>query len=331
MLLGMARRGRRSDAALVNAFARANPGTRLAVIILLLVAAGVAYFLKDLTPPGETPTQVSGQGVSSADPNMLLGNPSSARDDAADHGNYLMNKKYFCLAYDSGQGIPKWVSWRVQSTDLGNAARKRVFDPDGELPMGFTRVVSQDYSGSGFDRGHMCPHSDRAANEEMSFSTFVMTNIIPQAPNVNQKAWAQLEAYCRDLVRKEHLRLYITAGPAGQGGRGSEGPRQTIGRGRVVVPAECWKVIVCVPVAGGDNDLAKITSKTRVITVVMPNDDSVGDDWTPFRSTVREVERKTGLHLFDRLPPQVADALRDKTDSTAVSIIPSEEDAYALR
>ena len=42
--------------------------------------------------------------------------------------------------------------------------------------------MHRDYTGSGFDRGHMCPHSDRAANEEMSFATFVMSNIIPQAP-----------------------------------------------------------------------------------------------------------------------------------------------------
>ena len=42
----------------------------------------------------------------------------------------------------------------------------------------------------------------------MSDATLVITNIIPQAPNVNQKAWAQLEDYGRELVRKQHIRLW---------------------------------------------------------------------------------------------------------------------------
>ena len=66
----------------------------------------------------------------------------------------------------------------------------------------------------------MCPHSDRAANTDMSYATFVMTNIIPQAPNVNRKAWAEMENYCRELVR-HHDSLFIIAGPIGEGGTGT--------------------------------------------------------------------------------------------------------------
>src|SRR5205823_1835474 len=165
-------------------------------------------------------------------------------------------------------GTPSWGSRRVVASDLGNAPRKQIFDPDSTLAPGFKVVAHRDYSGSGFDRGHMCPHSDRAANEEMSYATFVMTNIIPQAPNVNQKAWAQLETYSRDLAKRGN-HLYIVSGPAGQGGRGSKGSAETVGHGKVVVPAECWKVIVVVP-EGGD-DLASIDADTRVIAVDMPN------------------------------------------------------------
>ena len=58
--------------------------------------------------------------------------------------------------------------------DLGDAPRKRVFDTDTTLPTGFKRIKSAEYANTGFDRGHVCPHGDRSANEEMSFSTFVM-------------------------------------------------------------------------------------------------------------------------------------------------------------
>jgi endonuclease G len=212
------------------------------------------------------------------------------------------------------------VSWRVTQADLGTAPRKQIFDADNTLPQGFKVVTHKDYSGSGFDRGHMCPHSDRAATRDMSFATFVMTNIIPQAPNVNQKAWAQLEDYCRDLVRREHDRLYVISGPAGQGGRGSNGPAETIAGGKVTVPAECWKIVVVVPGSGNpDDDLSRISPSTRVIAVMMPNDNAaVNEWWSPFRTTVGQIEGRTGYHFFDRLPPEVAQALRQKSDAAPI-------------
>jgi endonuclease G len=154
----------------------------------------------------------------------------------------------------------------------------------------------------------------------MSFSTFVMTNIIPQAPNVNQKAWQQLEVYCRDLVR-DGRHLYVISGPAGRGGRGLMGARDTIARGRVTVPAQCWKIVVVIPERdAGDDDIEMIKASTRVIAVIMPHDnDAVGDPWAQFRTSPAEIERLTGYRFFDRLPADVADALRQKVDAVPVA------------
>ena len=228
-------------------------------------------------------------------------------------------KPYFVLSYDNDKCEPNWVSWRVTDADLGDAPRKQVFDPDGDLPVGFNVVKTSDYSGFGFDRGHMCPHSDRAANIDLSYSTFVMTNVIPQSPNVNRKAWAQLETYCRDLV-KQHNHLYVVAGPFGQGGTGSKGFKPVVGRSvTVTVPAECWKVVVVVPEGGVSDDLAKIDPSTRVIAVDMPNDDAVvGDVWDIYRISVGAIEAKTGYHFFDRLRPDVAGVLRQKVDDVPI-------------
>jgi endonuclease G len=207
---------------LIGAFLRLTPQARMAVVAVLLVIGIIAAFVyqRQQRPAQQVqqPQALTAPVTSTGEVNMLLGNPSGATPDASNKNNYLMVKKYYALAYDNEAGIANWVSWRVVAADLGNAPRKRVFDPDVELPLGFKRVVSQDYTGGGFDRGHLCPHSDRAADEEMSFSTFVMTNIIPQAPNVNEKAWAQLESYCRALVKRQRQHLYIVAGPSGKGG-----------------------------------------------------------------------------------------------------------------
>jgi endonuclease G len=246
-----------------------------------------------------------------------MGNPSGARDDPADRDNFLMRKPYFALAYNNDKGTANWVSWRLTRDDLGNAPRAP-FHPDPDLPRGFRRVFPHDYSGSGFDRGHLCPHGDRAASREASAATFVMTNIIPQAPNVNQGAWNDLEDYCRHLVAREGRRLYIVAGPAGRGGTGKEGHRNTIGEGKVTVPAKCWKVVLVLPEGGDKDDIDKVFARTRVIAVIMPNDEAVHHDWTSYRTSVRKVEELTGLTFFDRVPAEVIGPLKEKVDEDVV-------------
>jgi endonuclease G len=303
----------------LDGFRRMDARLQLLVVALIALAA-VAFAAAYLKFRGR-PQQSS----SSGSPQMLLGNPSGATDDSSNRDNYLMVKPYFALSYNDSKGTPNWVSWQVTAADLGKAPRKPTFDPDRSLPGGFHQVTMHDYDRSGFDRGHMCPHSDRAGNQEMSYATFVMTNIIPQAPNVNRKAWEHLESYGRELVRRNN-RLYIIAGPAGQGGRGSMRFMEKLPRGNVVVPASCWKIVVVVPAGGGEDDLAKVTAGTRVIAVIMPNDQSqVGEDWAKFRTNAAEIERVTGLHFFERVRADVASALREKVDDEAIPRVVSRD------
>jgi len=290
----------------------------LFVLLLVVIAVAVEFYIERRhtrpAPPSATITTQPAESI-----HLLLGNPSNAIAEAAHRDNYLMIKPYYALAYNNSKGTANWVSWRVVAADLGDAPRQPSFSTDTDLPAGFVRISHKDYTGSGFDRGHLCPHADRDATAAMSASTFVMTNIIPQAPNVNEKAWARLENYCRRQVRRRH-HLYIIAGPTGIGGRGLEGYKETIANGKVTVPAACWKIIVIVPEAGGGDDLAKISADTRTIAIVMPNDNTqVDDQWAEYRTSVAEIERRTGYRFFDRLPAEVAAALKQKVDRTRIA------------
>ncbi len=290
------------------------------VILAIAIALAVAFYFQSQKPSNVVTDQATSTAATPAPcVDLLLGNPSDATTDPANRTNYLMIKPFYSLSYNEPKGIPNWVTWRLDESDLGHAPRKQMFDADTALPVNFHHITHRDYSGSGFDRGHLCPHSDRAATTEMSFATFIMTNIIPQAPNVNREAWADLEEYCRELVEREHDHLYIIAGPAGKGGRGSRGFKQTLADGRVTVPAECWKVIVVVRPVGGTDDLAAIGPMTRVIAVLMPNDNQlVAHDWAKFRTTATKIEQETGYHFFTRLPPEVARELCGKLDTAAI-------------
>jgi len=298
--------------------------------IALIIAIGVVAFLwlRDhpggVRPPPDEAGRPEDRGPEAPPPpggevHLALGNPSRATADPADRDNYLMTKPYYALSYNDSAGTPNWVSWCLRKGDLGDATRSQ-FYPDHDLPPGFKHVTPHDYTESGFDRGHMCPRSDRTATPEAANATFAMTNIVPQAPAVNQKAWADFEDYCRDLVRHKHQTLYIVAGPAGRGGTGTRGPKDAIAGGKVTVPARCWKVVLALDnAAGGPADADRVGRDARLIAVVMPNDEAaVGHGWAKYRTSAREVESLTGYRFFTRVPADVIEPLKGQVDDVHV-------------
>jgi endonuclease G len=68
-------------------------------------------------------------------------------------------------------------------------------------PLSAYKVRPTDYTGSGYDRGHIAPSADRTRNETDNSSTFEMTNMMPQVPELNRGVWGDLEEYCRELVQ----------------------------------------------------------------------------------------------------------------------------------
>jgi endonuclease G len=248
-------------------------------------------------------------------PNVRFGMPSPAKADPQQRDDYLIERPQYVLSYHDSKRTANWVSWRLRHSDLGKATRGP-FEPDPLLPRGFARVTSHVYDGSGFDRGHMCPAQDRSARQADMDATFYLTNVVPQSPDSNQRGWERLESYCRDLAKKGH-ELHIVCGPAGVGGVDRNGRAQELGKGSltVTVSAQVWKVVVVLPEAD-----AEPRRNTRVIAIIMPNDQSVGFDWTKYRRSARAVEKLTGLQFFSALPRDVADALRDHVDAVAVRV-----------
>ncbi|RNI28390.1 DNA/RNA non-specific endonuclease [Rufibacter immobilis] len=243
---------------------------------------------------------------------LTLGNPSGATDNITDINNYLLLKPQYALSYSRDRGIPNWVSWHVSPDWLGSADRQDDFRADMSLPSGWYKVSATSYTGSGFDRGHNLPSADRTKTVEDNSSTFLMTNMIPQAPNHNRQTWASLEDYTRDLVRVG-MEAYVIMGSYGVGGTGSNGPTNTIDNGRVTVPRNIWKVVVVLP--QGENDITRINESTRVIAVNTPNINTVNTDWGGYRTTVDEIEQATGYDLLSALPEQLQRVLEAKVDN----------------
>lgn len=250
--------------------------------------------------------------VAERDDNLSLGNPSGAVASTSSPTNYLLVKDQYTLSYNRDQGKPNWVSWHLSSAWLGTAPRQDDFRADGDLPSGWYQVKATDYSGSGFDRGHNCPSADRTSSVADNSATFLMSNMMPQAPQNNQQTWANLENYARTLVDAGN-ELYIICGSYGKGGTGSAGYQTTLASGKVTVPARCWKVLVVLPV--GKNDVSRLNATTRVIAVDTPNDNSLRSNWGSYRTSVDAIETATGYDLLSAMSTSLQNNLEAKTDS----------------
>ncbi|WP_207495504.1 DNA/RNA non-specific endonuclease [Aridibaculum aurantiacum] len=246
------------------------------------------------------------------DHHMLMGNPSSATADVNNPNNYLMDKGYYMMSYSRDRGTPNWVSWHLHMPDLGSISRQDDFRTDFSIPFAWYHVSDVSYSGSGFDRGHNIPSGDRTSTFEANSSTFLMTNIIPQAPQNNQTTWANLEEYSRSLVRQGN-ELYIIMGSYGVGGTGSNGTRTTIDNGNVTVPSMIWKVVVVLP--NGSNDLSRVTTSTRVIAINTPNINSINSNWRTYRTSVDAIEAATGYDILSNVPQHIQQVIEAVVDS----------------
>ena len=255
--------------------------------------------------PGASRDKPSGTGpdvppANGDNSNLLFGNPSNATENVLFSDNYLIDFKYFIVSYSSTRATPNWVSWHLDETSSTNATpRLDNWAAYSGLPAGFYQVQSTSYSGSGFDRGHNCPSADRTSSVDANSATFLMPNIIPQAPNNNQKTWNNLESDLRTEVQKGN-EVYIIMGSYGKGGVGSAGSAETINNGRITVPNRVWKVAVIL--TKGNGDLARVTESTRIIAIDTPNDQTINSDWKTYITTIDAIEAATNYNLLSALP-----------------------------
>ncbi len=234
---------------------------------------------------------------------LSLGNPSNAT--TSDPNNYLLVNNFFALSYNRDKAIPNWVAWRISPGELGDFPRPNPdpFRPDERIPKEWKRVTPSDYTGSGFDKGHLCPSADRSMSVEGMTATFLMSNMTPQTGDLNRGPWQKLEAYLRTLVTRGND-VYIISGVYGEKGKLKK---------KVTIPTNDWKIAVAVPQGA---NVSAINENTRVIAVYMPNVKGIKNaDWQLYRTNVRAIEQSTGYNLLSNLPQNLQDVLENKLDT----------------
>lgn len=295
---------------------RAPGGPALVLVGALGAGCNMDYLLDDRPPPPASPGTTTGGEAPRPPPtsapapgkapsvHLELGTPVDG-EPADDH---LMIKPQYALSYNKERNGANWVSWRLEAGDFGPAPRhKGKFIADDTLPEGFYRVVHDDYTGSGFDRGHMVRSEERTRTPEENKTTFLMTNILPQTHDANAGPWLRLEEYAQDLAQKQKRTLHVVAGGIFTKGRRPA----TIGKG-VAVPDAFFKVIVVLDRGQGAAD---VSDPTRVIAVVIPNKEGIlGDDWVKYRRPVDEIEKRSRYELLSAVAEPVQRVIEARID-----------------
>ena len=121
-------------------------------------------------------------------------------------------------AVNSGPHIIEYILTKERAEAVGIKRPSANFtqDRDGGVlrkllaDNGYSLPHHRDYTGSGYDRGHMAPNADFNDTYENALATFFIANIWPQTPNLNRVQWLRTENETRRLAAEyEYVRVVI--------------------------------------------------------------------------------------------------------------------------
>lgn len=218
----------------------------------------------------------------------------------------ILVKNQYVVNYNKLLNVPNCVSWEINDSWFGDVARwSGKFITDTTLPVGIIRIKHDDYTNSGFDRGHMVQSESRTKTIEDNKATFLLTNILPQTPDLNQGVWYDFEFYCNGLALNQGKQLYVIAG-------GIYHNKEKI-KDLVTIPDSCFKIVI---ILEKGQTYLDITESTKVISVVMPNIAGVrNNDWHEYLTTVDRIEASTCFNYLSRIPKKIQDVIESRVFS----------------
>lgn len=197
----------------------------------------------------------------------------------------ILHRRGYVVSYNAELKIPNWVAWHLTANHTdGDVKRFNSYLEDEELP--YPRATPDDYKGSGWSHGHMCPAGDNKWDRKAMQETFLMTNMCPQDASLNSGLWNRIEMDSRKWAKK-YGDVYVVCGPVLLNRE-----HETIGKNKVVVPEAFFKVILC------------LQGNPKAIGFIVRNNGGKKKR-DHCINTVDDVERITGMNFFPSLPDEI--------------------------
>ncbi len=201
----------------------------------------------------------------------------------------VLRNDAFMLGYSDLRGNPLWVTYELHAipADAAHHARPKGFERDWRA---LNAVGPEDYTDSGYDRGHMAPNYaiSRLYGRAAQRQTFLMTNITPQRPNLNRKVWQRLEEVEADVFAPRFKDVWVITGPVFD-----RNPQRLPRSLLVEIPDACYKIFAAPGAGPGGEPL--------LLAFIIPQDVKGDEPLDRFVTSVDEVEARTGLDFFPAL------------------------------
>lgn len=215
----------------------------------------------------------------------------------------IFRNRAYMVGYSDLKGNPLWVVYKLTPAKENAPHLKR---PDGFHAdwrnLGF--ITSGDYTNSGYDRGHMAPNHAISIlyGKEAQYETFLMTNITPQKPSLNQKLWQQLEEKELEAFAPKLKALWVYTGPLFDA-------KVTRLKSSyfVEIPDAFYKMYVGIEEDG----------TLRTLAFILPQNAKATDRLEKYAVSIDEVERRSGFDFLHELEDEIEEALEKKVDVKA--------------
>lgn len=247
--------------------------------------------------------------------------------DATPGDEFRVARAQFVASYNPSRGQPNWVAWNLNASQFEQGSnvvpRCNCFTDEPTLTSGAVITTDFDYRGSGYDRGHMVQSESRTNTFQENATTFLLSNIVPQAGANNQGPWGKFEQFLNGLVQTGGKEVYIISG-----GEFGATPFTLKNEGRVPIPDYTWKVAIVVDAGEG---LASVNTAAdvQVYAIRIPNltaahvtsadprfaghpsdaGNIISAPWQNYQTTVDFIEARTGYDLFAALEDSIEAAV----------------------
>ena len=191
----------------------------------------------------------------------------------------------FILGYSDLRGNPLWVEYALTPVDenMPHLKRPNHFQTDWRS---INRVDHEDYTKSGYDRGHNAPNHaiSMLYGRYGQADSFLMTNVSPQKPKLNQQVWQRLEEMELSFFAKNFGKVWVITGPIF-----SDNSERMPSSWRVTIPRAFYKIYVT----------EETDSKPAfALAFVVPQTVSGKEQLSSFITTIDAIEVQTGLDFL---------------------------------
>ena len=215
------------------------------------------------------------------------GNPVSLLTST--NKGYIINHTYYSLSYSDANRQAEWVFYNLTPEQI-NGTQARTDDFRADALVKNNPVKSTDYTGSGYDRGHLCPAADMSLNLTSMSETFYMSNMTPQNPSFNRGIWSTLEDKVRSWAIEKNG-VYVATGPILNNNCGA------ISNGTITVPCSFYKIVY------------KDTGADKIAVAFILNNQGSTANLKTFVCNIDQIETLTGIDFFSALPDDVENKL----------------------